>query len=1198
MELSPRFHNHRLSERDTENVVLRCTESGILDFSGADLGDDRALFLADAIQSSLQLQPRLRHINLNYTGISASGFDAIVSSAAEMGALESFSCRQNTLPREAGLSVSRLLGSRGSLAMLDLRENKLGDVGVASIAGAFTTDISETLSTDKVSFLSLCILDISDNNFGDMGVLTLCRGLSQFARHTSALGRLSSLKALRMNKNNIGDKGAMCLAQLVGSMQTERALRFASHRGHQSASLQLQELGLSANPIGGRGLRALLNVAAGQNSIGANGSSLESSTPLPPVPGALKVLCLAGCNWTLPALGAAAQAISSSLSNLEYLDISFNDEGAEELLGEAADVRAAGVDQSVDDGDGSGDTGGGPLPLPLPLGSALQRLAAAVRVPARPLVCLLGALPDALDKSFREAAERADTLLANDTKVAIDAISQDPVAASALMLSDKFAPAAQSRDSLVAGPLVYRYSMTESPLSLPHHIPFAATSRSPLPHMPAASQATPSLTSPQRYKYANMQPSVEKHSIQRAAMHQQIPDELTEGGVSTRKQRERERTPSTSSTGDTAPPQIPPQVDHAASYLKTPHEALQPDDGTGGVDQRRHTAWATEHGIRAASDAPAALSGVPRINTDAQVIGGRDVAADVFSKRMQVPRDAPGRAITGSPSVCSSKPSKRGCSPHIGIGATFSPNPPRTNAASIANRLPKIPTDTHHCDLAAASTGTADGSWLASSTSSQPSLHEYATPPSHLHQPPTVFLPVITTQSTNVLLEKDIEAMPNADQRIPNTANGDKKVFGDEESIACAIQDAVNQALQIAQDQWIEALRDAGIKVSLQDSSPKISMQAEVAKFQGTSAPLNELNKDHTSASPSSYIPREIRTASQQLVQPAMSQMDPANLATPRSIHSPVPSTGPATITSAKDRSIYTPTNHDANMDALLTSVEVLQDRLQTLEAMTITKTPSAGPGVAQPADDLTNKVDSNPKNMAKEAEDELISKILHLEAKLGENTQALEELRNTEHLKTIPIDEPARPLHDGTSSSSNGPEDIGSKYEPTQDMSLLQHRLGLLENAVEAEHETSLQVLQALLEQQSRLREQRSNRSNRSNHSNGLDEVLVEDHRKISKFNVSVNNVNTPNVERTLETISGNNRKTPSQDEAEYPYAVKKFDEITNKRYDVEAEQRMTRMHMYHYLQNQLIENEKELNLTQNTMRKKQSIDVKSRLY
>jgi hypothetical protein len=66
------------------------------------------------------------------------------------------------------------------LQLLDVSENMLGDIGIASIAGAFTMDLSEippsSSSSVLVSLVTLVILDLSSNDFGDMGLLALCRG--------------------------------------------------------------------------------------------------------------------------------------------------------------------------------------------------------------------------------------------------------------------------------------------------------------------------------------------------------------------------------------------------------------------------------------------------------------------------------------------------------------------------------------------------------------------------------------------------------------------------------------------------------------------------------------------------------------------------------------------------------------------------------------------------------------------------------------------------------------------------------------------------------------------------------------------------------------------------------------------------------------------------------------------------------------
>ncbi|CAE7801307.1 Nlrp12, partial [Symbiodinium microadriaticum] len=186
------------------------------------------------------------HVNLNSTNIHIRGFDALVDSIVCFPELRSLTVRSNSLPKEAGMSLAKILGARASLQVLDARDNNLSDAGVAAISGAFTADLSDLSNSVSISLLSLTVLDLSGNHVGDAGLLALCRGLTHFGRSSRSCGRASSLQVLRLANNKIGDKAAVCLAQFLESYYCT---------GH----FPLEELSLSGNPIGRTGMVAVLD---------------------------------------------------------------------------------------------------------------------------------------------------------------------------------------------------------------------------------------------------------------------------------------------------------------------------------------------------------------------------------------------------------------------------------------------------------------------------------------------------------------------------------------------------------------------------------------------------------------------------------------------------------------------------------------------------------------------------------------------------------------------------------------------------------------------------------------------------------------------------------------------------------------------------------------------------------------------------
>lgn len=149
-------------------------------------------------------------------------------------------------PSEAGFAISRLLLSSGNLSALDLASNALGDEGVAAIAGAFASNFVDVPSstTARFSIFSLRVIDLSSNSVTDMGVLALCKGLQQIVRDSRLVGRSVSLRALRLDANKIGDKGALSLSQILALQDDD--------------SFALQELSLNDNFISSQGLRAIL----------------------------------------------------------------------------------------------------------------------------------------------------------------------------------------------------------------------------------------------------------------------------------------------------------------------------------------------------------------------------------------------------------------------------------------------------------------------------------------------------------------------------------------------------------------------------------------------------------------------------------------------------------------------------------------------------------------------------------------------------------------------------------------------------------------------------------------------------------------------------------------------------------------------------------------------------------------------------
>ena len=204
----------------------------------------------------------------------------------ELLSLTTLSIRDNNLRKAAGYVIAKLFGSKGKIRVFDVQNNSLGDVGVSSIAGGFSSELNDmklripSSSSSSISpslmlsKLSLYELDLSGNDIGDVGVVALCSGLKSFVKNAHKVGRLLSLKILRLNRNRITDKGASSLAQLINLGNLPRSdtetgegdsicsnTKVACKSVESSLPLLLEELGLSDNCIGSHGVNIILLAA-------------------------------------------------------------------------------------------------------------------------------------------------------------------------------------------------------------------------------------------------------------------------------------------------------------------------------------------------------------------------------------------------------------------------------------------------------------------------------------------------------------------------------------------------------------------------------------------------------------------------------------------------------------------------------------------------------------------------------------------------------------------------------------------------------------------------------------------------------------------------------------------------------------------------------------------------------------------------
>jgi len=294
-------HSRAMHEDEVTRFVEHAAQTGKLNFSGANLSGDSALFVADVISSRSMYSFSVA--TFSCSGLTSQSFEGLADCLQSALELQNLDLSKNELTKEAGLYIAGILGGEGKLEILNLSDNKLGDAGVVAITTAFERDLSTLLPTKLLSILSLRVLDLSGNDLGDASILTLCRGLLHFTKKSSAINRSVALEVLRLDRNKLGDNSALCLAQLLQSSYT------TMQKSPRTTTFQLRELSVNDNNIGERGLIALL-------------LSVQETRDF-----SLKTLKMSRCLPTVAVIDQLAEllAVQSGLENaLSVLDLDFN----------------------------------------------------------------------------------------------------------------------------------------------------------------------------------------------------------------------------------------------------------------------------------------------------------------------------------------------------------------------------------------------------------------------------------------------------------------------------------------------------------------------------------------------------------------------------------------------------------------------------------------------------------------------------------------------------------------------------------------------------------------------------------------------------------------------------------------------------------------------------------------------------------
>ena len=123
-----RFSNMKMSEENIDSIVLKAARETLdLDLSGSQLTGEAPYFLLDSLSRNEFVN--FVHVNLSSSEISPSGFSVLIDYFIYFNALETLNVRNNSLPKESGVAIAKILGGSSPLKLLDASGNSLGDAG-------------------------------------------------------------------------------------------------------------------------------------------------------------------------------------------------------------------------------------------------------------------------------------------------------------------------------------------------------------------------------------------------------------------------------------------------------------------------------------------------------------------------------------------------------------------------------------------------------------------------------------------------------------------------------------------------------------------------------------------------------------------------------------------------------------------------------------------------------------------------------------------------------------------------------------------------------------------------------------------------------------------------------------------------------------------------------------------------------------
>ena len=266
------------------------------------------------------------------------GMGALAASFAQNTVVRSISLTGNELDDHIATELSEGLLSNGSVEVLDLEQNSIGNAGAISLARLLAPGVSSIVGNGQEGLPPLRRLGLAHNLVQDAGVLHLARSLLQNetlrdldlrgngfsaggARFLATLlVRNSTLAALSVAENEIADEGGIVLSRALASNRCLRHIDMSSCGIGDRTVLELSQALRWAGPAS-----VLTSFSARGNSISGLGTR-ELSRALMACPN-LRALDLSDNNLEGHGVESLVMAALSAGCTLEVLTLAGNEVG-------------------------------------------------------------------------------------------------------------------------------------------------------------------------------------------------------------------------------------------------------------------------------------------------------------------------------------------------------------------------------------------------------------------------------------------------------------------------------------------------------------------------------------------------------------------------------------------------------------------------------------------------------------------------------------------------------------------------------------------------------------------------------------------------------------------------------------------------------------------------------------------------------